>query len=151
MDVIAVAKYFLSLSKPGTDYAITHLKLQKLVYFAQGYFLAIKGRALFQNRLEAWVHGPVSPELYNEYRDFGSKELPPVDAEEIPSDVRKVLDIVWKTYGAYEGEDLEELTHKQDPWIQARGKLKPWQASNNVISTSSIKKYFEQELFGGHS
>lgn len=73
LDVYIVAKYFLSKSR------MTHKKLQKLCYYAQAWHCAFyKNKPLFENRIEAWVHGPVSPELYYRYYNYGWNEIPQV-------------------------------------------------------------------------
>ena len=69
-NIYDVAKYFLHID------TMTHKKLQKLCYFAQAWYLANYGRPLVANRFEAWVHGPVSPDLYSRYRDCGWEMLP---------------------------------------------------------------------------
>lgn len=65
-----VANFFLSKE------AMTHKKLQKLCYFAQAWYLANYGKPLVPNRFEAWVHGPVSPDLYSKYRGWGWEMIP---------------------------------------------------------------------------
>ena len=57
-DIRKVAQYFLSKE------SMSHKKLQKLCYYAQAWYLANYGKPLMPNRFEAWVHGPVSPDLY---------------------------------------------------------------------------------------
>ncbi|WP_208932366.1 Panacea domain-containing protein [[Haemophilus] ducreyi] len=58
--------YFLSQcnSEENGD-LISNLKIQKLVYYAQGFSLAINNKPLFSEKIQAWTHGPVTPELYN--------------------------------------------------------------------------------------
>ena len=69
--VFDVALYFLNRSDSAGSYAITHLKLQKLVYYAQAWSLAVRGEPIFEEHIEAWTHGPVSPDLYRIYRNNG--------------------------------------------------------------------------------
>lgn len=141
-DVKTVANYFLSKSKMGTDLGITHLKLQKLVYFAQAWHLGLKGEPLFDSEIQAWIHGPVCPDLYNEYRNSSYKELEPVTEPEIAPGVKEVLDSVWEIYGSYDGKFLEELTHLEKPWINARENLLPDAISNNVITHKDMTEYY---------
>lgn len=70
-----VAEYFIALSTPGTSKSITPLKLQKLVYYAQALSHPFNNRFLFEEDFEAWVHGPVSPELYYKYKEYRSNEI----------------------------------------------------------------------------
>jgi len=145
-----VANYFLSKSKPNTEYSITHLKLQKLVYYAQGWHMALNdGKALFDNEIRAWVHGPVCPDLYTEYRNHQYFEIPPTEQPQaILNDevAKKTLDLVWKVYGEYDGKFLEELTHQESPWINARKGLAPNENSDVLISKKTMEKYFEKIL-----
>ncbi|MFB5194271.1 Panacea domain-containing protein [Neobacillus sp. KR4-4] len=144
-NVLNVAKYFISKSVPGTPLAITHLKLQKLVYYAQGWNLAINRKPLFQEEIRAWDHGPVVPELYYEYRSFGyftiqnDKFNNKQNGKNIFSKAElKVLDQVWEEYGKFDGKFLEELTHQEDPWLYTN--------RNGKIEQNSMQKYFQKLL-----
>ena len=71
-DVYEVAKWFLH-TEP-----MTHKKLQKLLYFSYGIYLAQNNdninqlkNSLFENKFEAWVHGPVDPKIYSLYKNNG--------------------------------------------------------------------------------
>ena len=54
---------------------ITHLKLQKLIYYARGISLGMYGKPLFLEKIEAWQHGPVVREVYNFYCPNGRKNI----------------------------------------------------------------------------
>ncbi|MGR5987198.1 Panacea domain-containing protein [Bacillus sanguinis] len=86
VDARMVAQYFLSRSTPNTDRSITHLKLQKLAYYAQAWHLALNGidQPLFKDKIEAWVHGPVCPSLYSVFKGAGRFEIQP---EEFPEEL----------------------------------------------------------------
>lgn len=147
--VFDVARYFLTKSKPGTEYAITHLKLQKIVYYAQAWHIALKNKPLFKERIEAWIHGPVCPELYDYYKEYGFEEIDPVSSESVSindKDTKEVLDFVWELYGNRSGKFLEQLTHQEDPWLNARGTLGEYIRSNNEISHESMYEYFSKFL-----
>ncbi|HDR4575445.1 TPA: SocA family protein [Bacillus cereus] len=152
VDVFDVADYFLSLSKPNTEQSITHLKLQKLVYYAQGWHLALNnGEKLFDEDIQAWVHGPVCPNLYDLYSNHKYFEIPPVVKPEIFLENKKAketLDIVWDAYGGYDGKFLEELTHQETPWLKARENLLPNQLGKEVISKETMEEYFKDMLQG---
>lgn len=145
-----VADYFLAISKASGE-PITNLKLQKLVYYAQAWFLANKSTPLFKEHFEAWVHGPVIPQLYEQYKTFGSSPIQSdVDINEVKSrfdeDKLELLDEVTKIYmpkGAYE---LELMTHQEDPWVITRGALDPDQHSNAVISEELMRSFYGARL-----
>lgn len=133
-----VAKTLLSYE------SMTHKKLQKLCYYVQGWHMALLGEPLFEEDIEAWVHGPVCPTLYQDYKDYGWEEIP---SEKNKSDnisgrslelIEEVLDI----YGDFDGDELEGLSHEERPWKEARGDLKPLEPSNAKIDLGIMREYF---------
>ncbi|MBG9772433.1 Panacea domain-containing protein [Brevibacillus laterosporus] len=145
--VFDVAKYFLSRSELNSKLAITHLKLQKLVYYAQAWTLVIEGEEnpIFPEHIEAWIHGPVCPVLYYDYRDYGFDVIKPVteiDLKIFTENQQRVLDAVWKAYGAYDGRYLEDLTHQEKPWKEARNGLRDSDQSNREITHNSMREYY---------
>jgi uncharacterized phage-associated protein len=151
--VLNVAEYFLSLSKPNSRRSITHLKLQKLVYYAQGFSLALYGETLFKERLEAWIHGPVSPSVYRNYSHFNYNEIPSEKEEsdflEILSGKEKeLIKLVWKYFGEFTGKELENKTHEETPWLEARGDLPSYVSSNQEIKISTMKQFFKKTYLG---
>jgi len=100
-DVEDVAHYFLELE--GDAGEISNLKLQKLVYYAQGFSLALRGQPLFDAAIEAWMHGPVVPGLYRRFRDYGSNPIPPsaeFDSSVLSADERHLIEEVFDVYGS---------------------------------------------------
>ncbi|MFS0766175.1 Panacea domain-containing protein [Peribacillus phoenicis] len=143
-----VAKYFIFKSIPGTNENITNLKLQKLLYFAQGHFLAKHGlgNPLFEEEIKAWAHGPVVPEIYRLYSDYKFMEINKSGTEnmdaEIEENYKKVLDAVWETYKSYNGKELEKKTHEEGPWKDIRGDLPPFISTNITIPKKDIYNHF---------
>lgn len=146
VSVFKVAKYILSKSVPGTDRAVDNLKLQKLVYYAQAWHLAITGGKLFEESIEAWIHGPVCPALYYEYRNCGFSEIPKYkgEVEGIPKESIEIIDDVWKAYGAYTGRYLENLSHNEEPWIKARGNKSEYEYSDTEIDPKLMAEYYSK-------
>lgn len=139
-----VADYLLSVSKESGE-APSNLKLQKLVYYAQAWFLALYDRPLFQERIEAWIHGPVQPELYRRFKH--NSYLPIEDAvvrPELPELLRHHLGEIIRVYGDAEGWELEQLTHNEKPWQDARGDLTATDPSNEVIAPESMRHYYKE-------
>jgi len=92
-----IAKYFITLANPETEDFITNLKLQKLLYYAQGFHLALFGKPLFRESLEAWQYGPVVPEIYRIYKQYGSSPLPQPDdfnIEQYDRQTQELLDFM---------------------------------------------------------
>ena len=126
---------------------VSNLKLQKLLYYCQAWHLAITGYPLFQERIEAWVHGPVVPLVFGSFKNYrwgdipvpasasiesGSEELPIVDH------VSEVLDV----YGSMSGPALERLTHREAPWLDSRAGIPTHEPSNEIISNDSMRLYY---------
>lgn len=128
---------------------VTPLMLQKLLYFIQGIYLALYNVSFFEEDCEAWVHGPVYPEVYNLFKDF--KYNPIDDARffildgargKLTIEERKIIDLVVNTFGLYGGKTLERITHNESPWRLARKGYDDSIPSNEIITKDSIKEYF---------
>ena len=127
---------------------ITHLKLQKLLYNAQGVCLAITGNKLFDDDLEAWDHGPVIRNVYDTYCVFGRNPIIIPDTPEnneivskIENDVeiRDILEMVYDSFSIYTAWQLREMSHKKNsPWDKTE--------KNQIIDVNVIKEYFEKEV-----
>lgn len=136
-----IADFFIYLANETGSF-VSNLKLQKLVYYAQAWYLAINKKSLFDEDFEAWIHGPVIPELYQQYKQFGWR---PIDKEvepKLPEDVREFLKEVADEYFACDAYELEQMTHLESPWIQARGNLPVDAQSNEVIHKEWMKEYY---------
>ena len=128
---------------------VTPLMLQKLLYFIQGVSYALNKRPIFYEDCQAWVHGPVYPEVYDLFRDF--KYNPIEDArfaifqgteDALTEDERKVIDSVLNTFGEYGGKILERITHNEKPWKLARKGYGDNIPSSEPISMESIEAYY---------
>ncbi len=122
---IDIANYFLYKAEKATEEdqeLISNLKLQKLVYYAQGLHLAEYNEALFSERIEAWQYGPVVPELYHYYKDNGSEGIR-ADAKfkplSIDKNTRMFLDDIYEVFGQYSAIRLMKFTHSDQCWIDA--------------------------------
>jgi uncharacterized phage-associated protein len=116
---LQAAEYLLTLDDRSGGDLTSHLKLQKLLYYAQGVHLAMHNKPLFSGRIEAWQHGPVCPSVYRRYRDYTSECLPlptHFDPLSLPKEARKTLDEVHRVYGQFSAWRLREMTHSEPPW-----------------------------------
>lgn len=120
MPAYEIAKYFVSLIDEDAGDSITNLKLQKLLYYAQGAHLALHNEPLFPERIEAWTHGPVVPDVYHRYKQHGSEPIPveQINLEAYNAQVREVLDEVNEVFGQFSALKLRAMTHNEPPWIQ---------------------------------
>lgn len=144
-----VAKYFLLLAASGEEdagEAMTHLKLQKLIYYAQGFHLALfQGRPLFNESIEAWKHGPVVNAMWGQYAGMGSNSIPPdptFDPDTVLSGGQKqLLNDVWNAYGQFSAWKLRDMSHQEPPWVNAYVADR-----NEVISHESLQEYFATRI-----
>ena len=138
-----VAKYFLTQVDEDAEDFITNLKLQKLSYYAQGFYLAINDEPLFPETIEAWQHGPVVPDLYQKYKTYRANPIPipeDIDFSLFNTEIRDLLDEIYCVYGQFSPWKLRDMTHSETPWIEA------YQRENLVISLASMAKFFKKQL-----
>lgn len=140
-----IADWFLSQSEMSPK------KLQKLSYYALAWGYALLDTSIINDtNFEAWVHGPVSPELYREYRDHGWNDIDKKESNEDKFD-EKTLDIlrsVWYTYGESSANELEALTHTEAPWMNARKGLEEFENSNKTIDALDMQNYYSSIYIG---
>ncbi len=143
-----IADFFLSKIDAEKGDTISPLKLQKLVYYAQAWHYTIFDKPLFEEKIEAWVNGPVIPSLYKRFVASHSKHSI-IDVSEIELKIpefepktKELLDEVYNIYGERSASYLENLTHSEQPWLKARGILPPFAACKEEITLDSMKEYY---------
>jgi len=119
------------------------LKLQKLLYYAQGFHLALFNKPLFDDKIEAWKHGPVVRSVYRVYSQNKASFIKKtkIDQEMYSRSTQLFLNEIWRVYGQFSGWKLRELTHNEPPWKNAFAK-----GQNTVISHESLRKFFETRV-----
>ncbi len=146
-----IADYFIALSNESHE-LISNLKLQKLVYYTQAWFLAVFKHPLFEATFKAWVHGPVIPQLYHEYKKFswmpiqkevGEEHIRKV-REQLADDERDLLDDIVNEYFGIGAFELERMTHAEVPWQKARSGLSEDDTSSPTIHNEWMKSYYAQ-------
>ncbi|MBE9466397.1 Panacea domain-containing protein [Dyadobacter subterraneus] len=146
-----IAKEFVNKGIEEGD-PVTQMKLQKMVFFAQGLHLALHQEILCNEPFYAWKFGPVVPSIYQLYKKWGSspiveKAATPEsantnNADLLTSSERETLDYTWEITKNLDGITLSNWSHAANsPWAQAYAK-----GENTIISNSIIKEYFEQNL-----
>jgi uncharacterized phage-associated protein len=127
---------------------VTPMALQKLLYFSQSFFSVLNNYSMFEDDCQAWIHGPVYPDVYKKYCKYGFE---PIETSifnrpetKLSFKELEVFDQVVKNFGRFSGKILERITHIEDPWINARGNLLPTDRSTNIISKESIVNYFSK-------
>lgn len=140
----AVANFFLRFVCDHGD-VLTNLKLQKLLYYAQGWYLGLYGEPLFREKLQAWIHGPVQPRVWRRFKEYGPHAIQedPSDVD-LPQDVKRHLTEVFDAYGSFSAWELQRMTHSEPPWQKARGDLPMDAQSTATISNIDMKVYFKE-------
>lgn len=143
IDVQVVADFFLNKTDEEAGEFISHLKLQKLLYYAQGFVLALTNQRLFSNQIRAWQHGPVVEDIYRQYKDKGSNCIKKPDNSDLSvisnnDEVLEILEEVWDVYGQFSAWKLREMTHEEKPWLDT--------SINQVISLDLIKNFFQTKI-----
>lgn len=142
--VFDVADYFLAAQDPEAGDLISNLKLQKLVYYAQGFSLAILGEPIFAEEIQAWPHGPVCPILYERFKGYGSGPIPMPERSfdeilgQFTADQQQMLGEVQYEYGQYSAWRLRRFTHEEAPWLNHR----PGSGASSVIPVEELKSFF---------
>lgn len=121
---------------------MTAMKLQKLVYYCQAWSLVWDEAALFPERIEAWAGGPVVPALYYKHRGQFEVSTWEGDPTLLTQTQRETVDSVLKFYGKKTGQWLSELTHKEEPWLNAREGLAALERGNREITLAAMHEYY---------
>lgn len=142
----SVASYILTIVDRDAGEVVTHLKLQKLVYYVQAWYLANFDRPLFEEDLQAWAHGPVARTLYDRYKGNQWGALPCLSRSNLQAVVRPFVKAVYDEYGQFGAKKLEEITHSEAPWKDTRGNLSPEARCEKRISKISIRNFYAGRL-----
>ncbi len=150
INALNIAEYFLALANESGG-VITNLKAQKLVYYAQAWFLANFSTPLFEEDFQAWVHGPVIPELYEKFKEAGSSPIPSVKKlsdikTQFEQETLDFLQEVADVYMQHDGYALELMTHQEQPWIDARKGCKPDERCTEVITKDAMRLFYGEKI-----
>lgn len=136
----AIANYILVRSSQDDD-PVSNLKLQKLLYYCQGFHLAFFDEPLFGEAIYKWTHGPVVPEIYHAYKDYGANPIIPpedMDLNDYDEKTRELLEEVYSVYGQFSAFGLRNMTHQEPPWSDA--------IDGQEISIDSMRNYFKTRI-----
>lgn len=147
-----LADYIITkLSEGGEE--LNNLKLQKLAYYCDAWHLAFFDKKLVDVDFQAWIHGPVSRELYDRfsfskslYSDISLEDRSPDFQMEFESSYATHIDTILEAYGKFSGAQLEEMTHREKPWIEARKGYRPSQRCEEVLDNAVIRDYYKSRL-----
>ena len=140
--IFDVVNWFLA--KSSDDIPITHLALQKLLYFTQSWSSVLLSKEMFTDDCQAWIHGAVYPEIYDIFKKFKYMPLPQVDeTAKFNEDELRILDAVKRYYfDIYSAKALEEICHREEPYIKARQGFAKEDPCNLKIDKKNVTSYF---------
>ena len=135
-DAITLSRYIIHRFNED-ERVITNLKLQKILYYIQGYFLKAFNRVAFLEKIYNWQYGPVVPAVYYEYKSFGASPIECFKAVdlEIKGNEKKLVDSIIDSCFQKTALELVSMTHSENPWKNS--------STGEIIETSSIKSFFD--------
>ena len=143
----SIAFLMESRRQKGPQHGFSHMKLQKLLYYLQGYHVAALGQPLFMEAIEAWDHGPVVREVWYEFKQYGADDIPmsivktlELGGSAISTDYQlAVLNLAYNTHGTRTAGQLRQQTHAEPPWKKVH---QP--GVGNVIPLTLLQRHFRR-------
>ena len=141
-----VAKWIISEARKR-GIVMTHMKLQKLLYYAQAYAIGMTGTPLFKDEIQAWKHGPVVPSVYDSYNRYGANPIDDDRVAFVPEDGASFIRAILDDMGNKTASELRGMTHNEAPWKNA------WTAWRGLgafqpISVEAIREFYEDRFWG---
>lgn len=144
-----VARYILYLSQQEPEPELmSQMRLHKLVYYCQAWCLAMRDEPLFDERIEAWQHGPVVPVIYPVFADYSSNAIAAHesrDGENLRPDDRGLIDSIWANYRKYSASELRSMTHRERPWKDVAGGEEADIPPHTIISHDAMRSYYRRQ------
>lgn len=139
MNAETVGKYFYNRNNN-----LSEIQVQKLTYYAYVWSMVINNEKLFEEKPQAWVHGPVFRSLYDAMKSRAFYENKCDFNFERKTTV--ILEMVFRLYGKFSGNELESMTHSEIPWIKARNGKSSDERSTEELKDEDIKEYYSELL-----
>lgn len=142
--VLNIANKIIAGMDANQGEIISNLKLQKLLYYMQGFFIAVFDRRLFDNEIEAWQYGPVVREMYDHFKEFGSGAITlrgDVEISDLNEEESQLFEDVMEEFGQYSAIKLMNMTHNEWPWKKVFN-----ENPQGVISYDLLKEYFKTQI-----
>lgn len=139
----AAADYLLTIQ--DEEDSITNLKLQKLLYYAQGLALALFRQPLFGDKIKAWAHGPVVSSVWGQYKEHAAAPIPPAwetDFSSLDGRARLVLERAYAEFGQFTGGHLRDMTHNERPWLETWSE----EDHNREIPPALLDEFFTERF-----
>jgi uncharacterized phage-associated protein len=142
--VLNIANKIIANTDASRGEIISNLKLQKLLYYMQGFSIAIFDRKLFENDIEAWQYGPVVKDMYNHFKEFGSGAISLNSNEEhleMSKEENELFKDVMAEYGQFSAIKLMNMTHEELPWRKIF-----YENPQGIIPYELLKEYFKTQI-----
>lgn len=158
VDSLLLCEYLLQVGGP-----MSHLKLQKILYYAQSIHLAYFDAPLIDDDFQAWLHGPVSRKVYDQLKDvsklytevaYNPEEwgvnTPEVQLKRVlTKDQIEILNEVIEGYGKMSASQLENLSHSEYPWINARIGYGIGDRCEVIIEKDVMASFYKTQIYDG--
>lgn len=150
---ITIANFFIQKSF-DEGMSITPMKVLKLVYIANGWFLGYTNRTLINENSQAWQYGPVISSVYNVFKCYGGSSIEKMHLADsmLQNDYQKLLndtytssflESVWNIYKKYSALQLSDLTHQiGTPWSITYSN----NGSKSIIPNDLIEKHYKEKI-----
>jgi uncharacterized phage-associated protein len=138
-DPLFIAQCLLKIADTDENYDMTNMKLQKLLYYAQGTCIALHNQPLFNADIRKWQYGPVVPEVYYHYRENGRNIINPpeeIELRDLSPEQLEVIRDVYNFFGQFSAVKLMHLTHSELPWETTE--------MNEIITNDKLIEFFNQ-------
>jgi uncharacterized phage-associated protein len=124
------------------------------LYYCQTWYLAFDFGRLFNNKFQAWVHGPVNRQIYDRFKDnkyiYSSVSVNDIKKEfsydKLTSHEKAHIDSVLSVYALYTGDQLESMAHQEEPWISARGVIPLHETCERELDEKIMETYYKARL-----
>jgi uncharacterized phage-associated protein len=152
-DINLICDYIINKVKSDEDILLSNLKLQKLLYYVQAWYLAYYDKPIFVGKFEAWVHGPVNRAIYerfkntkNIYSNISIEDIISNDFTKLQEKDKQFIDEVLEAYMPFSGTELEYMVHNETPWMDARGDLLPTSRCTTEIDDKLITSFYKKRI-----
>lgn len=145
--ILHIANKIIASTDASQGDLISNLKLQKLLYYMQGFFIAVFDKKLFANEIEAWQYGPVVREIYEHFKEFGSGAIilkAEADIQDLPKEENELFYEVMEEYGQFSAIKLMNMTHQELPWKKVFH-----ENPQGEIPYALLKEYFKTQITNG--
>ena len=140
-NAIDIAKKIVCRTDVEHGDTISNLKLQKLLYYMQGFHLALFDAPFFNETIEAWTYGPVVPVVFREFKRYQNRAINPGNYRDelvLTDDEQQMFDTVYDEYNRFSAVALMQMTHSEGPWKS--------HAIGDVITNDEMRRYFLTQI-----